>query len=168
MFRPREVIYGYVSGLAFYKPKNKYLITLYRDDNLEIVACFTTSQRYYGVPEDMVKHGAIIRNGEYCSYVFEKDVVVGTNPETGTDFAFPQRTTVTFDYGIRQGRIEDFVEGIKQARIVCVLNKKEFGNLLYAMYKSPNMSQQYKPLLEKSLQLLYEDSSISSGDESYN
>lgn len=155
MFQPREIIYGYICGLGFRSPKNKYLISLYRDENLEILACFTTSQHYYGVPEEEVRHGAIIKDGEYHSYVFEKGVTIGQNPETGADFAFSDRTTVTFDYGIRQGFIGDFTDGIKNAKVVCVLSKEEFGNLLYAMYKSPNMNQKYKPLLERSLDALY-------------
>lgn len=157
MFQPREIIYGYVTGLGFRNSKNKYLISLYRSDDLEIFACFTTSQHYYGVPEDQVKHGAIFKDGEYHSYVFEKGVIIGKNPETGADFSFPDRTTVTFDYGIRQGFIGDFADGIQNAKVVCVLNKEEFGNLLYAMYKSPNTNQKYKPLLERSLDALYKD-----------
>lgn len=157
MFRPREIIFGYVTGFGFRNPKNKYLISLYKSESLEVFACFTTSQHYYGVPEEMVRHGAILKDGEYYSYVFEKGVVVGKNPETGEDFSFPDRTTVTFDYGIRQGFIRDFAEGIQNARVVCVLNKEEYGNLLYAMYKSPNMNQKYKPLLERSLEALYNE-----------
>lgn len=157
MFQPGEIVHGLVSGLGFRNPKNKYLITLYRDENLEVVACFTTSQHYYGVPEELVKHGAICRNGEYYSYVFDKDVVIGVNPEDGTDFAFPKRTTVTFNYGIRQGYMGDFADGMQNIRTVCVLNKEEFGNLLYAMYKSPEMDMAYKPYLEKSLQSLYNE-----------
>lgn len=157
MFQPREIVYGLVSGMGFMKPKPKYLITLYRDDNFEIVACFTTSQPYCGVSEEQIRHGAIIRNGNYHSYVFEKGIHIGINPETGAEFAFPARTTVTFDYGIRQGFIGKFKEGMKDARTVCILSKKEFGDLLYAMYKSPNLERKYKPYLEKSLQALFED-----------
>ncbi len=157
MFRPREIVYGFVSGLGFHKPKNKYLISLYQDENLEIVACFTTSQPYCGVPEEQVKHGAIVRGGEYHSYVFEKGVVIGQNPETGADFAFPDRTTVTFDYGIRQGFMGDFAEGIQNAKIVCVIDKEEYVDLLYAMYKSPDVNRKYKPYLEKTLQKILEE-----------
>lgn len=157
MFQPGEIAYGFVSGLGFRNPKNKYLITLYRGDDLEVVACFTTSKHYYGVPDEQVQHGTICRDGEYYSYVFEKGVVIGTNPEDGTDFSFPQRTTVTFNYGIRQGFIGDFADGMQNIKTVCKLNKEEFGNLLYAMYKSPEMDQAYKPYLDKSLQALYNE-----------
>jgi len=157
MFRPREIVYGYVKGLGFYKPKNKYLIPLYRDDNLEIVACFTTSRPYYGVSENDVKHGAIMKDGKYYSYVFEQGVVIGHDPNTGADFAFPDRTTVTFNYGIKQGNIKAFAEGITNARTVCIINKDEYINLLYAMYKSPETNDKYKPYLEKTIQKMFED-----------
>ncbi|MDE5750660.1 MAG: hypothetical protein K2H87_07840 [Duncaniella sp.] len=155
MFGHGEVVYGFVSGLGFFKPKNKYLITLYRDEDLEIVACFTTSQPYFGIPVEQVTHGPVMRNGHYHSYVFEKGVVVGTNPDTGADFAFPDRTTVTFDYGIRQGSIGKFEEGMTNIKTKCKLFREEFGNLLYAMYKSPNTEKKYLPYLEKSLNELY-------------
>ncbi|MDE6187868.1 MAG: hypothetical protein K2G17_07030 [Duncaniella sp.] len=156
MFRPREIVYGFISGLGFREPKNKYLISLYRDEDLEIVACFTTSQPYYGVPEEEVGHGAIVKDGKYISYVFEKDIVIGKNPETDEDFSFPKRTTVTFDYGIRQGYIEDFAAGIENARTVCIMDKDEYAGLLYAMFKSPLVNDRYKPLLEATLWQLYD------------
>lgn len=158
MFQPGEIVYGFVSGLGFRNPKNKYLITLYRDDDLEVVACFTTSQHYYGVSPEQVKHGPIIRDGEYYCYVFEKGIVIGKNPEDDSDFSFPLRTTVTFNYGIRHGQMQDFAEGMQDLKTVCVLNKEEFGNLLYAMYKSPEMDNAYKPFIEKSLTALYAES----------
>ena len=155
MFQPREIVYGYVIGLGFAKPKYKYLIILYRDADLEIFACFTTSQHYYGVQEEEVKHGAIKRDGEYYSFVFEKDVVIGIDPRTGNSFSFPCRTTITFNYGIRQGEFEDFESGITNKEVVCVLNKDIFADLLYAMYKSPEMNDRFKPYLEKSLEQLF-------------
>lgn len=160
MFRPREIIYGFVKGLGFHKPKHKYLIPLYQDENLEIVACFTTSQPYYGIPEDKVKHGAIIKDGQYHSYVFEHGVVIGKDPKTGNDFAFPKRTTVTFGYGIRQGFIEDFSDGMENAEIVCIMDMNEYINLLYAMYKSPETNSRYKPYVEKTLQKMFEESEL--------
>ena len=158
MFRPREIIYGLVKGLGFHKPKHKYLIPLYQGENLEIVACFTTSQPYYGIPENKVKHGAIIKDGQYRSYVFECGVVIGKNPKTGSDFAFPKRTTVTFDYGIKQGSIEVFYDGMEDAEVVCVMDMDEYIDLLYAMYKSPEMNSGYKPYVEKTLQKMFEES----------
>lgn len=156
MFNPGEIVYGYVTGLGFQEPKNKYLITLCTVDGLyEVVACFTTSQPYFGVPEENIKHGAILRSGEYHSYVFEAGKVIGENPATGEDFAFPKRTTVTFDYGIRQAFKEDLHAGIQNAEVVCKLYTEELGNLLYAMYKSPHTHRKYKPILERSLAQLY-------------
>ena len=155
MFQPGEIVYGFVSGLGFYQLKNKYLITLYRDESLEIVACFTTSRHYYGIPDEQVKHGAVYRDGETYAYVFEKDIVIGKNPEDGSDFSFPLRTTVTFNYGLRHGSLQNFADGMQNLKTVCILNKEEFGNLLYAMYKSPETDMAYLPYLEKSLRNLY-------------
>lgn len=157
MFKPGNIVYGYVSGLGFRKAKHKYLITLYHDEAHDIVACFTTSQHYYGVPEEDVRHGAIRRNGVIYSYVFEKGVEIGSDPDTGAGFAFPDRTTVTFDYGVKQGFVSAFSEGIEDPKVVCVLNNDEFGNLLYAMYKSPQLKQNLKPYIEETLRKLSEN-----------
>ena len=158
MFQPREIVHGYVTGLGFHQAKNKFIITLYRDENLEIVACFTTSQPYCGVPEEQVRHGAIMRNGEYYSFVFEKGIEIGDDPRTGGRFAFSDRTTVTFNYGIREGELEDFDNGIESKEVVCILDKNIFADLLYAMYKSPEMKDRYKPYLERTLDDLYTSS----------
>lgn len=155
MFRPREVVYGFVVGFGFITPKPKYLISLYCDDNLNIVACFTTSRHRAGVPIELVHHGAIIEDGKYLSYVFEQGVIVGSHPETGAEFAFPQRSTVTFDYGIIEGQQEDLSDGIENAELKCVLNDTEYIDLVYAMYKSDKTNKAYKPYLEKVLTDFY-------------
>ena len=108
MFQPREIIYGYAKSL--YSPHHKYIVIIYRDDELNIVACFTTSQSRAGVPEDEIHHGAIYKEKRCVSFVFEKDVKIGVNPATGADFAFPKRSVITFDYGVREGLQESFLK----------------------------------------------------------
>ncbi len=51
----------------------------------------------------------------------------------------------------------DFAEGIQNAKIVCVIDKEEYVDLLYAMYKSPDVNRKYKPYLEKTLQKILEE-----------
>lgn len=68
-FNPGEIIYGYVSSIK--PPKYKYLIVLHRDEELSIVACFTTSQPRAGIPTDESTHGPIRKNGDCLSYVFQ-------------------------------------------------------------------------------------------------
>ena len=155
MFNPGEVIYGTVNGFGFIKPKPKYLIVLYRDDQLTIATCFTTSQERAGVPPENLKHGAVKDEDGFISYVFLAGVVVGQHPESGEDFAFPLNSTVTFDYGLNLGELFDFQNGIENAELKCLLSEEEFGNLLYAMYSSHITPRKYKPYLEKSLNELY-------------
>lgn len=52
MFQPREIVYGFVKGIN--PPHHKYIVTIYQDEELSIVACFTTSQGRAGVPEDKI------------------------------------------------------------------------------------------------------------------
>lgn len=155
MFQPREVVYGYAKNL--FSPHNKYIVTIYQDDDLNIVACFTTSKRRAGVPEDQVHHGAIYRDQECVSYVFEKDKVVGINPTNGADFAFPCRSVVTFDYGVKEGIKESFMEEFNNPQVVCVLNDSEYIDLVYAMYRSPHTKVCHKNILDKILQKYYDD-----------
>lgn len=69
MLSPQNVIRGFCKNTN--PPKYKYLISLYRSEELNIIACFTTSQNRAGVPSEQIKHG-IIKNKEkeIISYVF--------------------------------------------------------------------------------------------------
>lgn len=153
MFQPGEIIYGYAKNM--YNPHNKYIVTIYRDENLNIVACFTTSQSRAGVPESKIHHGAIYRNNECISYVFEKHKCIGKHPLTGEKFSFPKRSVITFDYGVREGTIESFMKEFENPIVVCVLNNNEYIDLVYAMYTSPYTSIKHKKILDKILQNFY-------------
>ena len=145
-FNPGEIIYGYVSSIK--PPKYKYLIVLHRDEELSIVACFTTSQPRAGISTDESTHGPIRKNGDCLSYVFQAGRAIGCNPATRERFSFPLKTTVTFDYGVIEGPIERFRSMFNDARTVCILDKEEFMNLLYAMYQSSHSSLRHKQILE--------------------
>lgn len=153
MFQPREIVYGYAKGL--YSPHNKYIVTIYQDDNLSIVACFTTSQQRAGVPECQIKHGPMYRAKKCISYVFEQGIKIGKNPDTGKEFSFPKRTVITFDYGVREGQRQDFLEQFDDAEVVCVLDEEEYIELVYAMYCSPYTKKTHKEVLDKILQEYY-------------
>ena len=57
MFEPGEVVYAYVRNI--YTPKYKYFVTIYRDDELRIVTCFTTTKNRVGFALENLKHGYI-------------------------------------------------------------------------------------------------------------
>lgn len=153
MFQPREIVYGLAKSL--HEPHNKYMVTIYRDEKLSIIACFTTSKARSGVSEEKIHHGAIYRDGECVSYVFEKDVKIGVIPNSGEEFAFPKRTVVTFDYGIREGQLDYFIKQFDNPKVVCLLDEKEYIELVYAMYCSPKTKISHKVLLDKILTEYY-------------
>lgn len=140
---------------GLYLPHNKYIVTIYQDDDLSIVACFTTSQQRAGVPELQIQHGPIYRDKKCISYVFERGVAIGRNPDTGNEFSFPKRTVITFDYGVREGQREYFMEQFDNPVVVCVLDEKEYIELVYAMYCSPYTKTSHKVVLDKILQDYY-------------
>ncbi len=152
MFQEREIILAFIKDI--HPPKKKFLITLYRDQELNVVACFTTSQhRIPSNPED-VRHGVVRKNGAPVAYVFEKDKVIGISPKTDKPFSFPKRTIVTFDYCFQVGTLEKFEQRTDPTdrETVCVMNNKEFVDLLYAMYRSPHTNGRFLPMIEKSLE----------------
>lgn len=89
MLTPGTIVYGCVTITD--PPKPKYLITLYRDATLEVLACLTTSQPRSGVECHQVKHGCNKKEGKVLSYVFLAGTVVGQD-EGGKDFSFPLET----------------------------------------------------------------------------
>lgn len=119
------------------------------------MACFTTSQQRAGVPELQIQHGPIYRDKKCISYVFERGVAIGRNPDTGNEFSFPKRTVITFDYGVREGQREYFMEQFDNPVVVCVLDEKEYIELVYAMYCSPYTKTSHKVVLDKILQDYY-------------
>lgn len=149
MFEPGEVVYAYVKNI--YPPKNKYFVTIYRDDELRIVTCFTTTKNYHvGCPLDQLTHGYVKSNGQITAYFFDKNVEVGLN-NTNQPFRFPKHCIIPFDYGVRVGTKEQFLNNIEREVVVCKLHLKEYENIVYAMYKSPKTDLKYKPYLDKIL-----------------
>ena len=149
MLSPRNVVYGF--SKITNPPKEKFLISLYRIKELSVVACFTTSQDRAGVPLEQVTHGAIKnKEKEIISYVFLTSVCVGVAPD-GSDYHFPVQTVVRFDYCFKDGEQTDLLSSFNSPKVVCKLNDAEYENLIYAMYKSDDTPEKYKPHFEKVL-----------------
>lgn len=149
MFEPGEVVYAYVKNI--HPPKNKYFVTIYQDDELRIVTCFTTTKNRVGCPLDQLKHGYVKNNNHIVGYFFDKNVEVGIN-DANEPFKFPKHCVIPFDYGVQVGTKDQFLNNIEREIVVCKLHPKEYENLVYAMYKSPRTNPKYKPYLDKVLQ----------------
>lgn len=149
MFQEREIILAFVKDI--HPPKEKFFITLYRDDNLNVVACFTTSQHRVPITPEDARHGVIRKENKPVAYMFEEGYVVGYLPESETPFSFAKRTFVPFDYCFQSGTLDSFRQRTDNPKVVGVLSKTEFLSLLYAMYRSPHTNKKYIPLLEKVL-----------------
>lgn len=155
MLNPGEIIYGFAKNL--HSPKNKYAISIYRDEDVNIVLQFTTSQARAGVPLELMHHGANYKDGECMSYVFEQGVEIGIDPRDGSRFAFPKRTTMVFDYGFLKGQERFLLEQFDNPVTVCKLDEKEYIDLIYAMYRSNRTKPEFKPYLDKILVEYYKD-----------
>lgn len=148
MFREREIVLALVKDIN--PPKKKFFITLHRDEDLNVVACLTTS-RHRVVPPEEVRHGVVRKDNEPVAYVFEKDRQIGINPENQAPFSFRKRTMVVFDYCMQDGSLENFMKKTEGGKVVCELNDKDFEDLLYAMFQSSKLDKKYVPIIEKAL-----------------
>lgn len=149
MFDPGEVVYAYVKNT--HPPKNKYFVTIYQDDDLRIVTCFTTTRNRVGIPLDQLSHGYVKKDNQLVGYFFDKNVEVGLNAE-GTPFKFPRNCVIPFDYGVQIGTKSQLLNSVENATVVCKLHPKEYEDLVYAMYKSPLTNSKHKQYLDKVLQ----------------
>ena len=151
MLAPKNVIYGLCKTTN--PPKPKYLISLYRSENLHVTACFTTSRQRAGVAPEKIKHGKIVNEyKEVISYVFLPEVVIGQTP-AGEDFHFPIQTVIRFDYCFKEDEQDKLLSSFENPKIVCTLSDKEYEDLIYAMYRSDDNPRVYKTYFE---QILFE------------
>lgn len=148
MLKAKNIIYGFCKYTN--PPKNKYLISLYRSEDLNIIAVFPTSQRRAGVAEP--KHGCNIREGQIVSYVFDAEHPIGKKQGSDEDFSFPLQTTIPFDYCFREGEQDELLKTFDSPRVVGVLSDNEYIDLIYAFYTSPLTPLKYKPIFDKILQ----------------
>lgn len=148
MLKAKNIIYGFCKYTN--PPKPKYLISLFRSKDLNVIAAFPTSQRRAGVA--FPKHGCNERNGHVVSYVFEAGHSIGKKMDGEEDFSFPLPTTIPFDYCFREGNQDDLLKTFDSPEVVGVLSDDEYIELIYAFYKSPLTPQKYKPIFDKILQ----------------
>jgi len=147
MLKAKNIIYGFCKYTN--PPKNKYLISLYRSEDLNIIAVFPTSQRRAGVSTP--KHGCNMRDNVIVSYVFDAGVPIGKKKDSNEDFAFPLQTTIPFDYCFIQDGQDDLLKNFESPEVVGVLSDKEYIDLVYACYTSPLTPQIYKPIFDSIL-----------------
>lgn len=147
MLRARNIIYGFCKSTN--PPKQKYLISLYRSDNIEVVAVFPTSKRRSGSFNP--KHGSNRRDDVIVSYVFEAKRVIGQKYNSTDDFSFPLQTTIPFDYCFREDSQEDILDDFINPLVVGVLSEEEYINLLYAFIQSPLTPEHLCQLFDKIL-----------------
>lgn len=148
MLKAKNIIYGFCKYTN--PPKNKYLISLYRSEELNIIAVFPTSQRRAGVA--VPKHGCNFRGKEVISYVFDAGYPIGKKMGSDENFSFPLQTTIPFDYCFREGNQNDLLKTFESPEVVGILSDKEYIDLIYAFYTSPLTPQKYKPIFDKILQ----------------
>lgn len=126
----------YLRFLHLYKsPKNKYLISLYRSETLNVVAVFPTSRKRSGSLSP--RHGKNYRGQDIVSYVFEANRCIGKKYCSDEDSSFPLVTTIPFDYCFREGEQENLLRLFESAEVVGALSDEEYINLIYAFSKSP-------------------------------
>jgi len=152
MLKAKNIIYGFCKYTN--PPKNKYLISLYRSEELNVIAVFPTSQRRAGVASP--KHGCNIRDNQVVSYVFDAGHPIGKKHGSDEVFSFPMQTTIPFDYCFREGDQNDLLKSFEKPEVVGVLSDKEYIDLIYAFYTSPLTPQKYKPIFDKILQEYFE------------
>ena len=154
MLKAKNIIYGFCKSTN--PPKYKYLISLYRSEDLNIIAVFPTSQRRAGV--EVPKHGVNVREGMIVSYVFEAGHSIGKIYGNDSDFSFPKMTTIPFDYCFREGEQDNLLKTFDHPEVVGVLSDREYIDLIYAFYCSPLTPQKYKPIFDKILQEFFTNS----------
>ena len=86
------------------------------------------------------------------SLLFEAKREIGVNPSTGVRFYFPLQTTMAFDYGLFKDSEQKLRQMFVNPKVVCKLDDNEYIDLVYAMYKSDNTPDEYKPFLNKVLE----------------
>lgn len=148
MLKAKNIIYGFCT---FTTPqKNKYLISLYRNHELHVVAIFPTSKRRSG--NSIPQHDKNYRNEQIVSYVFKANRVIGTKLDNAEDFAFPLDTTIPFDYCFKEGEERCILNSFQSPQVVGILSDKEYIELVYAFYKSPLTPKKYLPIFQEILE----------------
>lgn len=147
MLKAKNIIYGFCTFTTPHKPK--YLISLYRSEDLNIIAVFPTSKRRSGVVDAC--HGCNRRDNVPVSYVFTANTPIGKKYMSDEDFCFPLQTTIPFDYCFREDTQEQILRSFVEPTVVGVLSDKEYIDLLYALLHSPHTPLKYKEVFDRIL-----------------
>lgn len=147
MLKAKNIIYGFCTYTTPKKPK--YLISLYRSEELNVIAVFPTSKRRSGVAS--TQHGCNRRDNMPVSYVFTANTPIGKKYMSDEDFCFPLQTTIPFDYCFREGDQDLILQSFVEPTVVGVLSDKEYIDLLYALLYSPHTPQRYKEVFDQIL-----------------
>lgn len=151
MFEVGAILYGFFK-LSDIESKYKYAIVFDLTEEACLVTTFTTSRARSGVLNPT--HGANPEKKPYRSYVFLKDIEIGTCPDTGLPFSFSKNTTVVPDIGFSIKSLAVFYASVTDLRKVCQLHKNEFTDLMYALYNCDTTLDWVKEILEKKLEEL--------------
>lgn len=132
------------------KHTGKFLVILYNDNNVSIVASLTTSKNH--IPDIDLKTGCIdVPDKQIHCYHFPKNKKICQN-----DFSFELNTFVYFLSNIFKEQIS-YYESMYNSKIEVIgtLLLDEYRDILYCAYKSKYLKMNIKYLLEKQLNELY-------------
>ena len=152
MLKAKNIIYGYCTYTTPNKPK--YLISLYRSDELNIIAVFPTSKKRSGV--SLPRHGCNKRDNTIVSYVFDAKRPIGTVYKSEEPFSFPLQTTIPFDYCFREDSQENILKTFKDPKVVGVLSDQEYIDIIYSFLHSSLTPERYKAIFDKILRDYFE------------
>lgn len=153
MYNKRNIIYILDYDFGNGEPlKNRYLIVLDNDGNTSIVLSVVTSQDY--VPDDLLKHGCLNEPDRniHC-HIFLQGNTIGDN-----GFSFPLNSFIYIssasvfkaDSAVINAKYPNKVE-VKDSML-----EGEFGDLIYCIYKHPNLPRGIKRKLNETLKEIYD------------
>ncbi len=150
MFNSGNIIHieKYIFPDGVVKNTGKFLVVLYNNKNISIIATLTTTKD--SIPEKFKQEGCIYKpdinfhcyyipkNKEICKnkYSFKKDTFIYINPK------------LVFE---KQLNYYDNTYNIKDIEIVGNLNKNEYEDLVYCIYKSKFTVKKIKRILKENV-----------------
>ncbi|MCH5307626.1 MAG: hypothetical protein J1E37_06045 [Prevotella sp.] len=153
MLKAKNIIYGHCTYTTPNKPK--YLISLYRSEDLNIIAVFPTSKSRAGTSNPI--HGCNKRDNIIVSYVFEAGRPIGTKYQSEEDFSFPLQTVIPFDYCFREDTQDNILKTFNSPKVVGVLSDREYVDIVYSFLHSPYTPEKYKEIFDKILRDYFGD-----------
>lgn len=132
------------------KDTGKFLVVIYNDSGVSILAGLTGSQDH--VPDDMKNHGCLDDYSKRIScHFFEEQKVICTNKYSFSKDTFIYFAGNIFDVQIK--KLEDKYGGTMQHK--GILREEEYVELVYCIYKSKFVKKAVKTTLEKHLENIH-------------